>query len=84
MKPFEGKKFFCVDEEVIYDEFGYPKVKPHFVMTRSYRKYLAEKAEEEKQQELQYLKNSLEYQYKTYGEVDKIDFDRYVSLINAR
>ena len=50
-------------------------------MTRAYKKYLEEKAQKEKAFELQVLKNKLEYQKKTYGEVDEYDYNEYIRLV---
>ena len=85
IEKFEGKKWRCVDTEMIKD----PEVwwedqyieKKTFAMTFAYKKYLKEKKEREKLEYLQVLKSKLKYQMDTYGEVDEIDFLEYQSKI---
>ena len=72
MKEFQGKKWR-------YDEST-----DSFRMTSSYIKFLKERELEKSEFELRVLKESLEYQQKTYGEVDKIQFDYFVSLVTKQ
>lgn len=58
-----------------------PIFKDEFVPTRAYMKYLAEKEQEKKDLELASLKSKLEYQQKTYGEVDPVDYASYMNMI---
>ena len=78
---YDGKKFRCIGEVEYYDDLGFKRTKPKFVMTRAYVKYLREKHAEEELMELVKLKHKLEYQRKHYGDVDKYDFDEYMRLI---
>ena len=64
---FEGNKFYCVEEVVSYDSWGQKVLKPRFIMTRSYKKYLEEKQKENALKELRGLRAKLEYQKQTYG-----------------
>lgn len=57
--------------------FGY-KSKLNF----SYIKYLKEQEEQEDLREFVKLKHKLDYEYKTYGEIDEVDFLRYQQLAN--
>ena len=82
MQPFTGKKWFCPDEYTIkIDCFGRETKVPVFQMTKAYANYLSEKEKLRKQHELLVLKNKLDYQYQTYGEVDKLDYDNYIRLL---
>ena len=78
---YDGKKFRCIGEVEYYDDLGFKRTKPKFVMTKAYKAYLAEKHAEEELMELVKLKHKLEYQRKHYGDVDKYDFDEYMRLI---
>jgi hypothetical protein len=80
---YNGKKFFPVEEVEYYDDLGFKRTKTNFMMTRAYVKYLKEKQLEEDRMYLVKLKHKLEYQRKTYGEVDKYDFDEYMRLIQT-
>lgn len=85
MEKFEGQKFFCVAEHQVRDESVWWEEKyvnkAEFMMTSTYRKYLKEKRKEKQKTELGMLKARLEYQYKTYGEVDPIDFSEYMAKV---
>lgn len=86
MVEFNGKKFRPTGNQVQagYDVWGCrPIYKEEFKMTSSYMKYLAEKEQERKRLELQALKSKLEYQMKTYGEVDDIDYNNYMALLSS-
>lgn len=78
---YQGHKFFCTDEKIVYNEWGERVIKPIFRMTKQYIEYCKRKEEEKRQYEIRCLKESLEYQMKTYGEVDKYDYQRYVSMV---
>lgn len=58
-----------------------PIYKDEFVPTRAYMKYLAEKEQQKKQLEMDALKSKLDYQQKTYGEVDSVDYAAYMNMI---
>lgn len=80
---FTGSKYFCTGEISVQDK-SWPicdevryVTKATFVVTKSYKKYLDAKRKFEQQEELRILKQKLEYQYKTYGEIDEIDFQEY-------
>lgn len=81
MVEYQGCKFFCVDEKVIYNEWGEKVTKPIFKMTKQYIEYCRRMEEEKRQKEITILKHSLEYQMKTYGEVDKYDYQRYIFMV---
>ena len=78
---YTGKKFYPAKEVEYYDELGFKRTKTDFKMTRGYVQYLKEKRAEEEHMELVKLKHKLDYQRKTYGDVDKYDFDEYMRLI---
>lgn len=78
---YNGKKFVCIGEKQYYDDLGFKRTKPLFVMTKGYKKYLSEKREYDEHMELVKLKHKLEYQRQHFGEVDKYDFDEYMRII---
>lgn len=85
MNEFQGKKWYCSSVKLVKNENAwwkeeYKEVK-EYRMTGDYRKYLQEKKKKEFEEELRVLKNKLEYQKKTYGEVDEIDFQEYQAKI---
>lgn len=84
MISYQGTKFHCIDTKIVYNEWGERVEKGVFVPTKSYRKWLEEKEEEKRQHEIRCLKESLDYQYKTYGEVDQYDFQRYCAMIGIK
>lgn len=87
MEKFTGKKFFCVAEHQVRDESAWWEEKytnkAEFMMTSTYRDYLKAKRKKEKEDELRILKAKLEYQYKTYGEVDPIDYGEFIAKLNG-
>lgn len=64
-----------------FDEWGQIYYKQNFIPTTSYMKYLHEKQREQDKLEIATLRNKLEYQQKTYGEVDELDVQNYMSLV---
>ena len=83
MEKFKGQKIRCVDE---YQEMNYEvwwedeyRMKKDFRPTRQYRKWLKAEAEKAKKDYLMVLRAKLEYQMKTYGQVDEIDFQEFVT-----
>ena len=83
MEKYNGKKYYVSDTYLVRDysdpwnEEARYKEKAEFKMTREYREYLKAKRREEIRTELMTLRAKLDYQYKTYGEVDEIDFKEY-------
>ena len=82
---YNGKKFYCskvtrVRNEAVWWAEEYVE-KKEFAMTDSYRKWLHEKAKKERQEELMVMRSKLEYQMKTYGQVDEIDFQEYMAKV---
>lgn len=79
MKQFEGTKFRPFDDnnKVVYDIWGNKTIKQGFIPTSSYIKYLKDKYEIEVLEELRTMKNKLDYQLQTYGEVDELDQKMY-------
>lgn len=55
--------------------------KPDFRMTYTYVKYLKEKRLATLEDELSILKNRLDYEYRTFGEVDEVDFQEYETAL---
>ena len=51
--------------------------KTDFRMTYSYVKYLKKKKLTIAEDELSILKNRLDYEYRSFGEVDEVDFQEY-------
>lgn len=83
MDKYNGKKYYVSNTYLVRDysdpwcdEIRY-KEKANLKMTRGYREYLENKRNEKIKTELATLRAKLEYQYKTYGEVDPIDFQEY-------
>lgn len=79
---FTGKKWRCTGtikerNSAVWWTDDYIE-KPQFKMTRSYATYLREKRKAEIAHDLDILKHKLEYQQRTYGNVDDIDFQEYV------
>lgn len=86
MKNFEGTKFRPTGNVVQcgYDVWNCQRIyKDEFVPTRSYLKYLDEKQKEKDELELFSLKSKLDYQMKTFGEVDDVDYNNYMSLLSS-
>ena len=52
-----------------------------FIPTRAYVKWLKEQAEIKQQRAQDALKSKLEYQMKTYGEVDPVDYASYMNMV---
>ena len=86
MMQFTGQKFFAIegDTTTIYDIYGNKTEKQNFYMTRKYSTFLKEKAEHEARMEVIKLREKLEYEFKTYGEVDDIDYQRFLQLAAER
>lgn len=86
MREFEGKKFRTTGNVV---QCGYdawkcqPIYKDEFVPTSSYLKYLNEKQREKDELQLFSLKSKLDYQMKTFGEIDEVDYNNYMSLLSS-
>ena len=83
MEKYDGKKYYVSDTCLVRDysdpwcnEVRY-KEKANFKMTKEYKEYLRNKRNEEIKTELMTLRAKWDYQYKTYGEVDPIDFQEY-------
>ena len=55
--------------------------KTDFRMTYGYVKYLKEKKLATLEDEVSILKNRLDYEYRTFGEVDDIDFQEYENTL---
>ena len=87
MEKFVGKKFYCDHEYLERDDSVWWEekynTKKAFQMTTSYRNYLKEKRKKEKDEALRILKAKLDYQYKTYGEVDPIDYAEFIYKLNG-
>lgn len=87
MEKFEGAKFYCDGTYLVRDESVTWEdryiTKKHFMITSTYRKYLEAKREEERQDELRTMRCKLEWQYKTYGEVDPIDYAEFIAKLNG-
>ena len=84
IEKYQGCKFHCIETKIVYNEWGEKVEKGVFVPTKGYKKWLEEKEEEKRQHEIRCLKESLSYQYRTYGEVDKYDFQRYCAMIGIK
>jgi len=80
-KQFNGSKFFYVGSSYKYDDFGNKIEKKEFRMTKKYKEFLDEKRCYEEQLEVEILKQKLEWQKETYGDVDELDFQCYLRLI---
>ena len=84
MEKFVGIKWRCVGSHTEYDIWENAKEVNDFRMTPHYLEYLKQKQEEKELKELMILKNKLEYQYKTYGEVDELDYNLYMRWMEKR
>lgn len=87
---YNGAKYHYIGSVTVVDSMakslGYPptmyiKTKKVFCKTKGYSKYLEARRIEEIRREAKAMKARLDYEYKTYGEVDRIDFEYYVSYI---
>ena len=73
--------YIDLDRKTYYEDLREEYVeKAHFVMTKGYKKYLYERRKAFDELDLQVAKSKLEYQMKTYGQVDDIDFQEYLYL----
>lgn len=85
---YQGKKFHYIGShlEWKFDEdkkdFEKKEVRD-FELSWGYRKYLAKKREKEKQEKIMALRHKLDYQMKTYGEVDELDYQEFIRAITA-
>lgn len=53
-----------------------------FRMTRAYVRFNDEKRLLRMRTEVRVMKSRLDYEYKTYGEIDDIDFNDYLNMVN--
>lgn len=81
MLEFKGCKFRCDGEVEVFDIYGNKTLKPHFIPTKAYMEYLEQKRELEERMEVEKLKATLDFQMQTFGEVDEIDYQRYMHLV---
>lgn len=84
MEKFEGYKFRSIEGEFIITHDSYTNEvikKQKIVATRSYLKWLDAKYLEELKIEVKRLKIRLENEAKEYGECDKVELERYLSLL---
>ena len=82
---YQGQKFYYTYSTFKQSNNFYDDTKTeikHFAMTKSYRKYLAEKRIEDLKNEIKICKEKLTYQYKHYGQVDDLDFKYFEYLLN--
>lgn len=85
MQGYAGKKWRCagtklvLDKEIWWDTV-YVEV-PEFRMTKGYLNYLKAKREQELKDRIMCLKEKLEHQLKTYGEIDELDFQELQALM---
>lgn len=86
MEKYNGQKFFAIDGDIttVYDIYGNKTEKQNFHMTRKYSAYLKEKSEYEAKMEVIKLREKLEHEFKTYGEVDEVDYQRLLRLVAER
>lgn len=84
---YQGKKWYCKEVQLIRNDTVWWAdeyiEKPTYAMTKKYREFLKEKAKKNAEEELSVLKSKLEYQYKTYGEVNEMDFQEYEYKLKA-
>ncbi len=85
MQDFTGSKWRCTGTKKVLntEQWWQPRYveKAEYRMTRSYLEYLKNKRVIELKQELAVMRTKLEYQQRTYGEVDEIDFNEYVAKL---
>ena len=82
MLEFQGKKFIPTNEIIeVFDIYGNKYLKTKFIPTKAYMDYLKLKEMYEEQQELIKLKATLDFQMQTFGEVDDVDYQRYMYLV---
>ena len=86
-RKYEGSKYRVdstyieLDKKTYYEDLREEYVeKAHFVMTKGYKKDLYDRRKTLDEFNLEVLKSKLEYQMKTYGQVDDIDFQEYLYL----
>lgn len=82
---FTGKKFYPTNTTQVRDDTQWwtnaYKEKVDFKMTKEYKAYLRNKREERRKLDIQVLRHKLEWQMRTYGEVDPIDYGEFIALI---
>lgn len=82
---YQGQKFYCKGSysKPTDDYWSNERIEiRQYAMTKTYRKYLAEKRLNDLKNDIMVLKNKLEWQYKHYGSVDDLDFNHYTYLLN--
>ena len=84
---YTGTKFYARNVTQVRDDTQWwtdvRKEKVEFAMTRSYKTYLHNKRIQEREHAIQVLKHKLEYQMRTYGEVDDVDFNEYMGYVKG-
>lgn len=84
-EQYQGKKFRPTNKfKIEYTIYGEKVKKEIFVPTNGYLKWLDEQEKERKAKEFTQLKEKLQYQQKTYGEVDEVDLLRFRQLLSKQ
>ena len=77
------KKFY-VPEDLppisVVDIYGNETFKPQFKMTFGYINHIRTQQEKEEKMELEKLKQKLELEFQLYGEVDEVEYQRFLNL----
>lgn len=82
---YQGSKFRPLGQtRVEYTIYGEKVEKEIFIPTKGYLKWLDEQEKEKEAKEFIQLKEKLQYQQKTYGEVDEVDLLRFRQLLNKQ
>lgn len=79
---YEGSKYHVKKITRSIDNWGNVSYKKEVEPSWGYSRYLKEKREYERECKLKVMREKLEYQMRTYGEVDEIDFNEYVNELN--
>lgn len=77
---YQGTKFRWIGVKNTYTIYGEKVEKDIFVPSKDYVDFLKEQQEQQEKMEFEKLKQKLEFEYKTYGEVDDVDYNRFLEL----
>ena len=77
---YDGRKFRWIGVENTYTIYGEKVEKDIFIPTKGYVNFLNQQREKEEKMELEKLKQKLELEFQLYGEVDEVEYQRFLNL----
>ena len=77
---YNGRKFIYFGNETTYTIYGEKVEKSIFIPTKGYKDFLNQQQEKEEKMELEKLKQKLELEFQLYGEVDEVEYQRFLNL----